>query len=617
MIAFTICARNFLAHAQVLHDSLERYHPGVAFHVALCDAPGDLEVDAFPFSILVLEDLGIPDLPGMIDRYNITELNTSIKPFVFAWLFDRFPGEPVLYFDPDIIVLGPLEELQAELADGADCVLTPHIGEPAEYAEMHEGRFLSFGVYNLGFCALRGTDEVRRIVAWWGRRLERQCVIDLPAGLFVDQKWADLLPAFIERTKILRHPGYNVAYWNLSRRTVRRTPAGWLVNGRPLRFFHFSGSVLDEPPIFSRHSGEFRLETLRDAGLLFHDYIAEVNRFGRAFYKAIPFAFSWDGAAGHNVHTPREVALRSLQGARPGGLAAGETAPHLPLLRARSCAEYQAVQALGAERASRRRVLEAGLIPKKAEPFCLDGFCAVCGRPAALACNFRHHTQTLPDGRTVPDWREQLECGSCGFTNHQRAFLHVLFQEARPAPDAKMYFTEPVTPLFRWLQSRFPALVGSEHPGAGRIPGAAPNAPRHEDLRRLSFPDATFDLILGSDAPGGVAFERQAFAGFARCLKPGGMLVFAVPFDAGSAGHPLCGQPGSDGCIGHRAPAAGHGNHVDAENGARCFHSFGWEVIDDLRGAGFIDPVACFSWSRSLGYLGETSTILIARRAPA
>ena len=222
MIAFTICARNFLAQAQVLHDGLRRHHPNLSFHVALCDELGELEPDAFPFSLMSLNDIGIPDIAGMIDRYNITELNRSIKPFVFLRLFDDFPSRPVVYFDPDIAILSTLTELEQALEQGADCVLTPHICEPAEYAEMQDGRMLQFGIYNLGFCALRDTPEVRRVVAWWGRRLERQCIIDLQAGLFVDQKWADLLPAFIDHTFILRHPGYNVGYWNLSQRTVRR-----------------------------------------------------------------------------------------------------------------------------------------------------------------------------------------------------------------------------------------------------------------------------------------------------------------------------------------------------------------------------------------------------------
>ena len=82
----------------------------------------------------------------MVEHYNITELNTAIKPFGFLALFDRHPGAAVAYFDPDILVASRLEEFEAVLRDGADCVLTPHLCEPAEFAEMDDGKMLQYGI---------------------------------------------------------------------------------------------------------------------------------------------------------------------------------------------------------------------------------------------------------------------------------------------------------------------------------------------------------------------------------------------------------------------------------------------------------------------------------------
>ena len=59
--------------------------------------------------------------------------------------------------DPDILVTSRLEELRKLLAEGADCVLTPHILEPNEFAAFNEKQMLVYGIYNLGFCALRAT----------------------------------------------------------------------------------------------------------------------------------------------------------------------------------------------------------------------------------------------------------------------------------------------------------------------------------------------------------------------------------------------------------------------------------------------------------------------------
>ncbi|MBR0650843.1 class I SAM-dependent methyltransferase [Roseomonas terrae] len=623
-IAFTICSRNFLAQAQVLHDSLRRHHPGVHFYVALCDEPTGVDFDGLPFDILRMSDLGIPQLAQMTERYNITELNTAIKPFAFLTLFDRHPGAAVAYFDPDIWVMSPLEELHTLLSDGgADCVLTPHLCEPAEYAEMDESKMLRFGIYNLGFCALRDTATVRRVAAWWARRLETHCIIDLAAGFFVDQKWADLLPAFIEHTAILRHPGYNVAYWNLAQRTVRApaepSAGGWKVNGAPLRFFHFSGSAVDEDSSFSRHSQQFRTEALRDVGTLFEQYRSEVRRFGREDYRRIPYAFRWNGAGQENEHSPSSLQdFTAVKGAAASSrpLTIEARAPNLPVLRARSQGEMSAFAADLAPKMARRRAFEASLVPNESGEagFTVEGQCVVCGGTRPLQVNFNYATGRLPDGRTLPNWREHLACTGCGLGNRLRASLHLLWQELRPRQHDRIYITEQVTPLHDWLRQRFPFVVGSEYLGPGHTPGEIVDGLRHEDVHRLSFPDAGLDLILSFDVLEHVPDARQALAEFWRCLKPGGSLLFTAPFREDLHSHLVRAVLRPDGSIEHLMEPEFHGNPVDPEGGSLCFQYFGWKIIEDLSAVGFSDAEGLFYWSAQFMYLGGANSVFIARK---
>lgn len=306
MVFFTICSRNFLAYARTLFDSLREHHPESRFFVALCDlpeAPFDPSVEPFPF--IYLDDLDLPEWREMSERYNITEFNTAIKPFVIRHLMRKSAAECVVYLDPDIIVKSRMTELELAFASGASAVLTPHITGPAENVESSDASMLRYGIYNLGFCAFRTSPETNEAVAWWGRRLIKDCVIKLDQGLFVDQKWADLFPAFLSGLHVLRHPGYNVAYWNVAQRKVTRVDGRYLVNSVPLRFAHFSGSKLEDPTVYSRHSGQFNPGNIGDLNQLLDEYRARVFANGHAHYQKMPYAFNWNGASGVNEHTPK------------------------------------------------------------------------------------------------------------------------------------------------------------------------------------------------------------------------------------------------------------------------------------------------------------------------
>lgn len=609
---FTICCRNFMAHAYTLYESLVAQHADAAFTVVLCDEVGDFDPNSFPFRIIPLRDLGIDGLSEMIARYNITELNTAIKPFAFNYLHAEAPGAAVVYFDPDVFITGPLDELVAVLEAGADCVLTPHMSEPCEWAEMHEGRILQFGVYNLGFVALRATPEVQRICHWWGRRLQTDCVIDLTRGLFVDQKWADLFPAFIEKTHILRHPGHNVAYWNLSHRRITFENGGWHANGLPLRFFHFSGSVLSEPAVFSRHSEFYASGGLRALDDLFNKYCTTVRANGLAFYNAeFPYSFSWSGPSGRNEHTPEgtSVAKRN-SGANPASIFTAANFPHLPVLRAESQAEYIRKKSVLAGVESTRRAVESALVPLH-DPFRVSGYCVVCGRQDEFVVSSMYSPGTFSDGRPIPNWREHLNC-SCGLTNRLRATLHIMQQHVPPGRADQIYLTEQATPLFNWFAENYDNVTGSEYFGPENSGGETVRGYRHEDIQNLSFPDKSFDLIISLEVLEHVPFPDLAFGQLRRCLRDGGTALITAPFKDTDPHDEIRARINEAGEIEHLMSPEYHGNPVDPQGGALCFRYFGWDVLDRLKAAGFSRAEVLFYWSRRFGYLGNTNSIILA-----
>ena len=59
----------------------------------------------------------------------------------------------------------------------------------------------------------------------------------------------------------------------------------------------------------------------------------------------------------------------------------------------------------------------------------------------------------------------------------------------------------------------------------GVLPGL-----RHEDVERLSFAGASFDLVVSNDVLEHVAEPAAALGELYRVLRPGGELIFSVPF---------------------------------------------------------------------------------------
>jgi glycosyltransferase involved in cell wall biosynthesis/SAM-dependent methyltransferase len=982
---FTICSKNFTAYAKTLFGSVKKHHPGAELYLFLCDGvDSGYQPELLPFPMIPLTELGIPNMHEMSKRYNITEFNTAIKPFAFAYLFKKLSKDQVIYVDPDILLTSPMEEVVTQFKNGVECMLTPHVLEPSENVEVSDIKMLQYGIYNLGFLALRNTPNVVRVVEWWGRRLERDCVINLEKGLFVDQKWADLLPAYIANTAIIRHPGYNVAYWNLAQRKIKLTNGVWYANQQPLRFVHFSGNKLDDPRTFSRHSWSITIETIGDLKFLLDQYRDAVYANGHAQYSKFAYSFSWNGASGINLHaqkpatqpdnlptrevqqhsdaatswipkllfidcsTPRpdrdagsitafhllkiyvdlgyEVTfipsdlqhlgdytvavqrlgvrclhredigsvkhhlevfgedydfvflcrapiaalyiedirwhaakakiilntsdlhyLRDIREAEisgdPAKMKAAQNGkiweldvlrrcdvtivmstaeadilkvelpksdvrliplmyvetvadgpgfddrrdilfiggfPHAPNVDAviyfcekifplvqeklpeikfhivgsapptevlalanqpgvvihgfvkdisplfRRCKlsvaplrygagikgkigtslsygvpvvatsvavegmqvqqdehvlvaddpedfakaivsaygsklQWEKLSRSGREQMIRqyspvvgqqriaqlmkdvnpdhkqiefhalrsgadyaklmiaiegdidaRSRLERSLIRRDQPNFFLPGFCAVCGVMSSFNTSFMYAYETSEDGQPIPNWREHLDCETCGFSNKIRAAMHVFFGWIKPKITKSVYITEQTTPLFRWLKAKLGNVVGSEYLGNEVPLGAELNGLRNEDLTRLTFADESFDYILSFDVLEHVSDDIAALQQIYRSLKPGGTFLFSAPFSKDRAQKVIHAKMGSNDGTEHLMAPEYHGNVV--EDGAVCSRYFAWDVIEDMEQIGFKDPRVLHYWSRDFAYLGVEQFLFIATK---
>ena len=290
----TIIAKNYAPFARVLARSFVEHHPeGRCFALVIDDIEGYLDAAKEPFELVTPADLDIADFDRMAALYDVLELSTAVKPWLLAYLLGERGCERIVYLDPDIQVLGSLERID-ELVAEHGLVVTPHLTDamPRDGLKPTETDILIAGAYNLGFVGLRRGPATDYLLDWWSERLRRDCVVAPELGYFVDQRWMDFAPGLVESFAILRDPEYNVAYWNLPRRQITRRDGDYLVNGRPLRFFHFSGFDPLTPTALSKHQTRIKLSAHRVLAALCAQYADRLLDEGHLEAKEWPYTYA-------------------------------------------------------------------------------------------------------------------------------------------------------------------------------------------------------------------------------------------------------------------------------------------------------------------------------------
>jgi len=334
---FTSIAANYLPKARVLAESLKRVSPSTHFFVMLIDKPpDDFDLNDEPFDELInVHDLGIENVEGWCFGYRIVELCTAVKGAAASYLLEKRGAKQVFYFDPDMVIFDRFDEL-SQLLEQTSILLTPHQSEPETTLDAvmdNEMASLKHGVFNLGFVGIQNDEEGQRFARWWADRLQHFCLDDINRGLFTDQKWANLIPCFFDRYRVVRSPAFNVATWNISTRQVSGTlKDGIKVNGEPLGFYHFSG--------FDSGDQELMLKKYApDSKILFDMrrwYIAECEQKGQSEFGKLPYGYATyqNGEPILQVHRDLYRARIDLQRAFPNPFLQGADGGYLAWYKA-------------------------------------------------------------------------------------------------------------------------------------------------------------------------------------------------------------------------------------------------------------------------------------------
>ena len=257
---------------------------------------------------------------------------------------------------------------------------------------------------------------------------------------------------------------------------------------------------------------------------------------------------------------------------------------------------------------------EKGLIPDNCTEFTFNGYCYICRTYVDFFVDFEYAYKL--DGVLTPNWRERLVCLACHLNNRMRAAVHIFNRVCQPKHRSSIYITEQTTALYKFFKHSFPNVCGSEYLGDSVDYGTCNSKGIcNEDLTQLSFDNDEFDYILSFDVFEHIPNYKKALAECCRCLKPGGMLFFSVPFVKTAEKNIVRAYESATGEVIHVLPPEYHGDPLRSE-GCLCFYHFGWEILDELNTMRFKDVKALLYWSPELGYLGGEQVMFVVTKLP-
>jgi polysaccharide pyruvyl transferase CsaB len=231
------------------------------------------------------------------------------------------------------------------------------------------------------------------------------------------------------------------------------------------------------------------------------------------------------------------------------------------------------------------------------------GYCNVCGQPA----RFFYQDKAL--------YREQLSCEHCRSTSRYRSIARGLLQAIKETAgvdvaaisqlphtgvsrNIRIYDTQPPfryepcaysIPVYLrqcdWIAVSLSAYKPDLPLGSDLADGVT-----NQNLERLTYPDAHFDIVVTSDVMEHVRLDALAHAEIARVLRPDGIYLFTVPhrweWDKNQIRVKI-NDPGRQEADEHLLEPEYHGDANSGDgSGVLAYRAYGKELKDQLAAVG-------------------------------
>jgi len=206
--------------------------------------------------------------------------------------------------------------------------------------------------------------------------------------------------------------------------------------------------------------------------------------------------------------------------------------------------------------------------------------------------------------------RDYYLCAKCRSIPRVRHIVHVLQKQFPRFRELRIHESSPSGPSFdkfrKECQEYIPTYFWPDV-----TPGSQRNGYLCENLEALTFPDASFDLVITQDVMEHVMNPDRAFSEIARTLKSGGAHVFTVPWYATKPTLIRAAESGEG--IKYYAEKDYHGNPID-EGGALVVTEWGMGLPEFIfKHSGLVTTVFV-THDRDMGLAGEFLEVFVSRK---
>ena len=217
--------------------------------------------------------------PSATQYPEVTRLLFSNRPKEVLKLFQEGFDE-VLFLGADVYFTASFLSVLNEYTGSA--LFTPHITAPMPLDGCYPTTMNvhATGQLNSDFVLWRKCDETIKFLEWQAAMMEVVCKDDIKNGHFFDQVYLSYAPYFMGSAVIFKHPGFNVAYWNLPQRRLNKGNVyRYYVNELiPLYCFQFSGFDEKRPYSLTKYSNRATLQTIEVFNLM-QEFLACLKSF--------------------------------------------------------------------------------------------------------------------------------------------------------------------------------------------------------------------------------------------------------------------------------------------------------------------------------------------------